>query len=217
MTRVEAADAGRLAALLSLVTWDRLLASGNRKATASSQAIVTGQRSRRSVLANRLAEAGRLVPRAMDIWRLLSGGFLAQRSRRPGAGAAPRRGVFAATGWKSGMSRSRDLTPEFPPRAGDLVPLRSYRQSCTPASSPRAGTPRASRRRHSSVTVVRGAIMKIVLRVANLAVRAGLLVIVAFITFRHPWPGAWHGAVVIAAVTAATVQLVLWAPADFNV
>jgi signal transduction histidine kinase len=59
--------------------------------------------------------------------------------------------------------------------------------------------------------------MKIVLRVANLAVRAGLLVIVAFITFRHPWPGAWHGAVVIAAVTAATVQLVLWAPADFNV
>jgi signal transduction histidine kinase len=59
--------------------------------------------------------------------------------------------------------------------------------------------------------------MKIVLRVANVVVRAALLVIVAVITFRHPWPGAWHGAVVIAAVTTATVQLVLWAPADLNV
>jgi signal transduction histidine kinase len=59
--------------------------------------------------------------------------------------------------------------------------------------------------------------MKTVLRVANLAVRAALLVIVAFITFRHPWPGAWKGAVAVAAVTAATVQLVLWARADFGV
>jgi signal transduction histidine kinase len=59
--------------------------------------------------------------------------------------------------------------------------------------------------------------MKTVLRVANLAVRAALLVIVAFITFRHPWPGAWKGAVAVAAVTAATVQLVLWARADLGV
>lgn len=56
--------------------------------------------------------------------------------------------------------------------------------------------------------------MNTVLRVANLAVRAALLVIVAFITFKHPWPGAWKGAVAVAAVTAATVQLVLWAHAD---
>ncbi len=56
--------------------------------------------------------------------------------------------------------------------------------------------------------------MKTVLRVTNLAVRAALLVIVAFITFKHPWPGAWKGAVAVAAVTAATVQLVLWARAD---
>jgi signal transduction histidine kinase len=56
--------------------------------------------------------------------------------------------------------------------------------------------------------------MTTVLRVANLVVRAALLVIVAFITFRHPWPGAWHGAVVISAVAAAGVQLVLWIPAD---
>ncbi|HJZ00343.1 MAG TPA: histidine kinase [Streptosporangiaceae bacterium] len=59
--------------------------------------------------------------------------------------------------------------------------------------------------------------MNTVLRVANLAVRAALLVIVAFITFRHPWPGAWKGAVAVAAVTAATVQLVLWARADLGV
>ena len=59
MTRVEGAEAGRLAASLSLVAWDRLLASGNRKMTAISQAIITGQRSRRSVLANRLPETGR--------------------------------------------------------------------------------------------------------------------------------------------------------------
>ena len=59
--------------------------------------------------------------------------------------------------------------------------------------------------------------MKTVLRVANLAVRAALLVIVAFITFRQPWPGAWKGAVAVAAVTAATVQLVLWARADLGV
>ena len=59
--------------------------------------------------------------------------------------------------------------------------------------------------------------MNTVLRVANLAVRAALLVIVALITFRHPWPGAWKGAVAVAAVTAATVQLVLWARADLGV
>ena len=59
--------------------------------------------------------------------------------------------------------------------------------------------------------------MNTVLRVANLAVRAALLAIVAFITFRHPWPGAWKGAVAVAAVTAATVQLVLWARADLGV
>ena len=59
--------------------------------------------------------------------------------------------------------------------------------------------------------------MNTVLRVANLAVRAALLVIVAFITFRQPWPGAWKGAVAVAAVTAATVQLVLWARADLGV
>jgi signal transduction histidine kinase len=59
--------------------------------------------------------------------------------------------------------------------------------------------------------------MNTVLRVANLAVRAVLLVIVAFITFKHPWPGPWKGAVAVAAVTAATVQLVLWARADLGV
>ncbi len=58
--------------------------------------------------------------------------------------------------------------------------------------------------------------MKIVLRVANFAVRAALLVIVAVITFKNPWPGAWNGGLAIAAVTAATVQLVLWAPADLQ-
>ena len=50
-----------------LVTRDRLLASGNMKMTAISQAIITGQRSRRSVLANRLPGTGRLVRRAIDI------------------------------------------------------------------------------------------------------------------------------------------------------
>lgn len=58
--------------------------------------------------------------------------------------------------------------------------------------------------------------MKIVLRVANLAVRAALLVIVAVITFKHPWPGGGHIAVLSAAVAAATAQLVLWAPADLR-
>ena len=67
MTRVEGAEAGRLAAAVLLVAWDRLLASGNRKTRAISQAIITGQRSRRSVLANRLLEIGRLVRRAMDM------------------------------------------------------------------------------------------------------------------------------------------------------
>jgi signal transduction histidine kinase len=56
--------------------------------------------------------------------------------------------------------------------------------------------------------------MKVVLRVANLVVRAALLVIVAFITFTKSGP--WNGPVVIAAVTAATVQLVLWIPADLR-
>jgi signal transduction histidine kinase len=56
--------------------------------------------------------------------------------------------------------------------------------------------------------------MSVVFRVAYLAVRAALLVIVAYISFRAPWPGACHIAVVIVAVAAATVQLVLWAPAD---
>jgi signal transduction histidine kinase len=56
--------------------------------------------------------------------------------------------------------------------------------------------------------------MRAVVRVGYLALRAALLVIVAFITFRAPWPGAWHFAVVATAATVATVQLVLWAPAD---
>ena len=56
--------------------------------------------------------------------------------------------------------------------------------------------------------------MKIVLRVANVAVRAALLVIVAYVSFTRPWPGAWQFGVVVAAATAATVQLVLWVPAD---
>jgi signal transduction histidine kinase len=59
--------------------------------------------------------------------------------------------------------------------------------------------------------------MKIVLKVANLTVRTALLVIVAVITARRPWPAAWHDlaiTVVIAAVAASTVQLALWAPAD---
>ena len=58
--------------------------------------------------------------------------------------------------------------------------------------------------------------MKIVLRVANLAVRATLLVIVGVLTFRQPWPGAGNISVVIQAFAAATVQLVLWAPADLS-
>jgi signal transduction histidine kinase len=56
--------------------------------------------------------------------------------------------------------------------------------------------------------------MGVVLRVANLAVRAALLVIVAFVSFRQHWPGAVHFAVVVTAVATSTVQLVLWAPAD---
>lgn len=58
--------------------------------------------------------------------------------------------------------------------------------------------------------------MKIVLRVANLTVRAILLVIVGVLTFRQPWPGAGNMSVVIQAFAAATVQLVLWAPADLS-
>ena len=58
--------------------------------------------------------------------------------------------------------------------------------------------------------------MNVVLRVANLAVRAALLVIVGLISFRAPWPGALHFAVVVTAFTVATVQLVLWAPADLR-
>jgi signal transduction histidine kinase len=56
--------------------------------------------------------------------------------------------------------------------------------------------------------------MKIVLRAANVAVRAALLVVVAYVSFTRPWPGAWQFGVVVAAATAATVQLVLWVPAD---
>ncbi len=56
--------------------------------------------------------------------------------------------------------------------------------------------------------------MKIVLRMANVAVRAALLVIVAYVGFTRPWPGAWQFGVVVAAATTATVQLVLWVPAD---
>jgi signal transduction histidine kinase len=56
--------------------------------------------------------------------------------------------------------------------------------------------------------------MKTVLRVANLAVRAALLVIVAVVTFTKHWPGTWQFVVVIAAVAVSAVQLVLWAPAD---
>jgi signal transduction histidine kinase len=56
--------------------------------------------------------------------------------------------------------------------------------------------------------------MKIVLRVANLAGRAALLVVVAFISFKGPWPGAWQFPLVTVAVAVSTVQLVLWAPAD---
>jgi signal transduction histidine kinase len=58
--------------------------------------------------------------------------------------------------------------------------------------------------------------MNTVLRVANLAVRAILLVIVGVLTFRQPWPGAGNISVVIQAFAAATVQLVLWAPADLS-
>jgi signal transduction histidine kinase len=56
--------------------------------------------------------------------------------------------------------------------------------------------------------------MKTVVRVANLVVRAALLVIVAVVTFTQRWPGTWQFAVVIAAVAISTLQLVLWAPAD---
>ena len=41
--------------------------------------------------------------------------------------------------------------------------------------------------------------MKVVLRVANVAVRAALLVIVAYVSFRRPWPGVGNLAVVIQA------------------
>ena len=58
--------------------------------------------------------------------------------------------------------------------------------------------------------------MNTVLRIANLAVRAILLVIVGVLTFRQPWPGAGNISVVIQAFAAATVQLVLWAPADLS-
>lgn len=36
----------------------------------------------------------------------------------------------------------------------------------------------------------------------------------AYVSFTRPWPGAWQFGVVVAAATAATVQLVLWVPAD---
>jgi signal transduction histidine kinase len=56
--------------------------------------------------------------------------------------------------------------------------------------------------------------MRVVFRVAYLASRAALLVVVAVITFRAPWPGAGYVTVEIVAVAVTTVQLVLWAPAD---
>jgi signal transduction histidine kinase len=58
--------------------------------------------------------------------------------------------------------------------------------------------------------------MKVVLRFANLAVRAALLVIVGVVTFRGSWPGEIHMTVVIIAFAVATVQLVLWAPAELR-
>jgi signal transduction histidine kinase len=56
--------------------------------------------------------------------------------------------------------------------------------------------------------------MRVVFRVAFLAVRAALIVIVAFVSFRAPWPDPGNFSLLIAAVTASTLQLVLWAPAD---
>jgi signal transduction histidine kinase len=56
--------------------------------------------------------------------------------------------------------------------------------------------------------------MRVVLRVANVAVRAALLVIVAVVTFKAPSHGAGFLAVLIVAVAVATIQFVLWAPAD---
>lgn len=58
--------------------------------------------------------------------------------------------------------------------------------------------------------------MKTVLRVGNVALRAALLVIVAVITFKAPWPGAGYSAVLIVAVAVATLQLAAWAPADLQ-
>jgi signal transduction histidine kinase len=58
--------------------------------------------------------------------------------------------------------------------------------------------------------------MKTVLRLAKLAVRAALLVIVASVSFAQGWPGTWHFAVVVAATAVSAVQLALWAPADFR-
>lgn len=56
--------------------------------------------------------------------------------------------------------------------------------------------------------------MRIVLRAANLVVRAALLIIVTYVSFTRPWPGAWQFGVVVAAATAATLQFVLWVPGD---
>jgi signal transduction histidine kinase len=52
------------------------------------------------------------------------------------------------------------------------------------------------------------------LRVANLAVRAVLVVLVGFFTFNGRWPGAGYAAVQIGAFAAATILLVLLVPAD---
>jgi len=58
--------------------------------------------------------------------------------------------------------------------------------------------------------------MRVVLRVANVAVRAALLVIVAVITFKAPSHGAGYLTVLIVAVAVATVQFVLWVPAELQ-
>ena len=63
-TRVEGAEAGTLAEALLLVTLARLWASGYSRTPATSQAITTGQRSRRSHTASRSLDAGRLDRRA---------------------------------------------------------------------------------------------------------------------------------------------------------
>ncbi|MFZ0041796.1 MAG: histidine kinase [Solirubrobacteraceae bacterium] len=52
------------------------------------------------------------------------------------------------------------------------------------------------------------------LRIANLAVRALLLILVGTFVFTGPWPGTAKGALEIAAFVVATALLALWVPAD---